>query len=108
MVGGEPDPAYIVQFNVGSAMFSGAGFVLAVAAVYLGAKSIDGAKSSPPGQAGQTAAMVRGSIGVCLGILLAVCSPIAPSYGERLLCLSRGLGRVLPRDAWHAPLVGVR
>ena len=63
LVGGEPDPAYIAQSNVGTALFAGTSLVLAIAAVYFGARSIDGAKPAPPGETGKKAAIVCGGIG---------------------------------------------
>lgn len=72
LVGGEPDPAYVLQYDVGTALFSVTGLVLAIAAVAFGAKSIAGANPLPRDHAGRKGALVRGWIGICLGALLAV------------------------------------
>lgn len=77
LVGGEPDPAYLVQHDVGNALFSVAGIVLAIAAVVSGVKSIGDAKPFPVGQAGRKAALVRGWIGICLGTLFVLFSLMA-------------------------------
>ena len=80
LVGGEPDPAYIAHYNLGTALFSGAGLVLAIAAVAFGVRSILVATSFSPGEAGRRTAIVRGWIGICLGILFAVYSVMLASY----------------------------
>ena len=80
LVDGEPDPAYIAQYNVGTALFSGAGLVLAIAAIPFGAKSIGDAKPFPRDQSGRKAAVVRGWIGMGLGILLVLYSIMVASY----------------------------
>jgi len=80
LVEGEPDPAYIAQYNVGTALFSGTGLVLAIAAILFGAKSIGGAKPFPRDQSGRKAAVVRGWIGMCLGTLLVLYSIMVASY----------------------------
>ena len=77
LVGGEPDPAYLAQYDVGNALFSVAGIVLAIAAVASGIISIGEAKPFPPGEVGRKAALVRGWIGICLGGLFLLFSLMA-------------------------------
>jgi hypothetical protein len=70
LVGGEPDPNYISQQNIGTALFSGTGIVLALAAAITGTLSIGGARNFRRRQPGRLSAMVRGWTAIAIGSLV--------------------------------------
>lgn len=80
LVAGEADPNYIVQHNVGTALFSGVGIVMALAAIVLGARSVGDAKSVAREYPGRRAARVRGGIGISLGTLVVLYSFMMLSF----------------------------
>ncbi|WP_394551039.1 hypothetical protein ACDF64_10475 [Agromyces sp. MMS24-JH15] len=69
LVGGEPDPAYLTQHDVGTALFSGVAILIAVAASSFGSRSISEAGPVERGRPGRAAAIARGWIGIVLAAL---------------------------------------